>query len=208
MSRYDLAGEGEDAFQPGSDGKVLRNKLGIVDPSQMDLVEARELHRAIDESLDKVDTSTQFSVESLCRMHDEWLGNIYEFAGKFRSVNVSKGGILFAPVANLDRTLIELDTMIHSNTPCEGFDLDKLVRSIALVHAEFILAHPFREGNGRLGRWLADLMALQAGFATLDWGFERNTEGQRMAYFTAMAKAFANEFRPLEALVSSALMPS
>lgn len=47
-------------------------------------------------------------------------------------------------------------------TPCRPGELPDVARAIAQVHAELLLIHPFREGNGRLARWLADLMAFQA----------------------------------------------
>ena len=115
---------------------------------------------------------------------------------------------MFAPVAFLDSTLKELDGVLQSHTPCDILNRPLLVKSISVVHAEFELAHPFREGNGRLGRWLADLMAIQAGFPPLDWGFESNTEAVRKAYFAAMARAYARDYAQLESLISSALKDS
>lgn len=47
-------------------------------------------------------------------------------------------------------------------TPCQFSNIDELAYTISVVHVEFILIHPFREGNGRIGRFLATLMALQA----------------------------------------------
>ena len=55
-------------------------------------------------------------------------------------------------------------------TPCCFPSLDEIAHAIAITHAEFILIHPFREGNGRLGRLLVWLMALQAGLPPLNFG--------------------------------------
>ncbi len=46
---------------------------------------------------------------------------------------------------------------------------EQVIEAIATVHVELILIHPFREGNGRLSRLLADVMAVQAGFQSLDY---------------------------------------
>ena len=48
--------------------------------------------------------------------------------------------------------------------------MDEIAEAIATVHTEYILIHPFREGNGRLGRLIAVLMGLQAGLPVLDFG--------------------------------------
>ena len=57
---------------------------------------------------------------------------------------------------------------LRDYTPCRFEDEDELATSLAVVHAEFILIHPFRVGNGRSGRSLAILMRLQAGLPALD----------------------------------------
>lgn len=50
--------------------------------------------------------------------------------------------------------------------------VDCLLEDLAIIHAEFLLIHPFREGNGRLARWLAELMCLQSGLPLPDFGFD------------------------------------
>ena len=55
--------------------------------------------------------------------------------------------------------------MLNRWTPCRPDELPTIPLGIAQVHADLLLIHPFREGNGRLARWLADLMAAQAGMS-------------------------------------------
>ena len=83
--------------------------------------------------------------------------------------------------------------------------LDQLVQAVARTHAELVLVHPFREGNGRLSRWVADLMALQAGYPPLEWGFDWAPGERSERYFAAFRRGFAMEFSPLETLVREAL---
>ena len=61
-------------------------------------------------------------------------------------------------------------------TPCMGMDEEKLIEALAIVHIEYILVHPFREGNGRLSRLLAVVMALQAGQPLLDFSYIDNNK--------------------------------
>lgn len=58
---------------------------------------------------------------------------------------------------------------LHRYTPCENMDAHALAEAIAICHVELILVHPVREGNGRLSRLLADVMAVQAGRGPLDY---------------------------------------
>lgn len=71
------------------------------------------------------------------------------------------------------------------------------------MHAELVLIHPFREGNGRCARLLATLMALQAGWPVLDFGA---FEGRgRARYFTAIQAAFDESYGPITSLFWSVL---
>lgn len=69
---------------------------------------------------------------------------------------------------------------------------------MAEVHAELILVHPFREGNGRLARLLALLMALQAGLPPLD--FSPMLGRGRRIYIGGIHAAMGRDYRPLAAV--------
>lgn len=66
-------------------------------------------------------------------------------------------------------------------------ELEQLAITLSEVHGEFILIHPYREGNGRLGRWIASLMALQAGYPILGLEAEMNGPGKE-EYFAAVRR--------------------
>lgn len=94
--RYNTTGLVEDRFEPGSRGRVLQNKQGITGKRAMDELEAREQLRALTAFLDLYDREHRFTAADICRMHEAWLGNVYEWAGKYRQVNISKGDFTFA----------------------------------------------------------------------------------------------------------------
>lgn len=73
-----------------------------------------------------------------------------------------------------------------------------MARALAEVHAELILVHPFREGNGRLARLLALLMALQAGLPPLDFS-PLSGHGKR-AYIAGIHAALGRDYAPLAAM--------
>lgn len=75
------------------------------------------------------------------------------------------------------------DKFLALYTPCNGMDEEQLVDALAVIHIEIVLIHPFREGNGRLSRLLASVMALQARRPLLDFSYlDENKEG----YFSAI----------------------
>ena len=78
---------------------------------------------------------------------------------------------------------------------------DQLAAAIAVVHVELILIHPFREGNGRLSRLLASLMALQAGWPQLDY---THWDKHKTDYFAAI-QAGMSDYEPMKGLVKRVL---
>jgi cell filamentation protein len=77
-----------------------------------------------------------------------------------------------------------------------------LIRGLAEVHVEFVLIHPFREGNGRIARLLADVMACQAGIGPLDYS---EWDGQRDLYFAAIRAGPVLNVTPMEDLFRQVL---
>ena len=94
-SRYDAAGSEAEA-EPGSKGRVLRNLLGIRLVREMAVVESQRLYQATQRLIDDTAQDQRFTAADLCRMHHLWLGDVYSWAGHFRSVNIVKGDFMFA----------------------------------------------------------------------------------------------------------------
>ena len=164
ISRYSTPKGPEAEFQPGSHGQVLRNLLGIRRKLEMDKAEYQALLRVQETYLKKIDADTRFTATLICRMHRDWLGRIYSWAGQYRTVELQKGAFRWPPAVRIaeNMTTFERD-LLARQTPCRPGPLPEVARRVAEVHAELLLIHPFREGNGRLARWLAELMSLQAG---------------------------------------------
>jgi cell filamentation protein len=77
---------------------------------------------------------------------------------------------------------------------------------MAEVHAELLLVHPFREGNGRIARWVADIMALQAGHPLPAYCFAgRGSSVEKRRYLDAVKRGYLKDYRPLTAFFSDAL---
>lgn len=187
---------------------MLANKLAIIDPAEMDVAEANALATMEAWSLARLDTDFQFTASFIRDLHRQWLGRIYDFAGEYRTDNVSKGGFMFCAAAYVPEQMKCFESQILAvETPCEGMDAPRLAGSLAAVHAELLMIHPFREGNGRLSRWIACLMALQAGFPFLDWRTETEEPG-RSEYFTDLRKGYAQDLTTLQQRFSTILEKS
>lgn len=202
--RYSTEGNPEGAYQPGSRGRVLANRLGIVRVRDMQVAETRALLELTDALLDEIGMEQRFNASDLCRWHARWLGAIYDWAGLYRQVNMSKDGFPFAAAAQIPRLMADYErSVLATHTPCHGMDDERLLAALARTHAEFIIIHPFREGNGRVARLLNTLMALQAGLPVLDFDGIRGRA--RQAYIAAIHAAVGSDYAPLEEVFAKVL---
>jgi len=201
-NRYRVSGaEGE--FEPGSEGQVLRNLVGINSVADMDELELELLLQLYEEVLVHGLPERTVRVKDLQDWHRLWLGNVYAWAGQERSVNMGKGGFAFAAAAQIPRLLSDFERNFLARwTPCGQLSDTELIEAIAVMHVEFILIHPFREGNGRLSRLLADVMAVQADHAPLDYS---EWERRKPDYIAAIHAGFAGNYEPMCAFVREAM---
>lgn len=196
--KYEATGP-QAEFQPGSRNRVLRNVLGITRVRDMNEAESQALELAQEAALDLFSADHRFTADDVRALHRLWLGPIYPWAGEYRSVNIGKGDFQFAHAPLIPGLMYELERgVLRRFTPCHlGNDPD-LALALAEVHAELILVHPFREGNGRLARLLALLMALQAGQPPLDFS-PLSGRGKR-DYIAGIHAALGRDYAPLAAI--------
>lgn len=203
--RYDASDSLEGRYQPGSENRVLENRLGITDPAEMDDVELELLDRLTGAVIGEVAVDQRLTVVDLREWHRRWLGNVYGWAGKERSVNIGKEGFQFAAAGQIPKLMDRFDKeTLAVYTPCAGMAVESLVEAISVVHVEFVLIHPFREGNGRLARLLATVMALQAGKPALDFS---SLDRERAGYVAAI-QAGLSDYGPMRALFRQVLRDS
>ena len=151
--RYKTDGLVEDQYENGSKGLVLKNLLHIKDKREIEEIETIELYRATDELTEIYDQDHQFTAADIRNMHRNWLGKVYEWAGKYRQVTISKGGFTFALPKFIPQLMDDFEKKeLSLNTPCNFKNRKEQTQALAIVHIELLLIHPFREGNGRLSR--------------------------------------------------------
>lgn len=149
-------------------------------------------------------TDHRFTASDVRFLHRSWLQGIYPWAGEYRGVNVSKGGFTFA-VASFIPAL--MDTFEHGPlakySPCRFSDLLSVAEALAVTHCELILIHPFREGNGRCARLLSQAMAMQAGYAGLDFAPMAQDTGDQ--YILAIQASLDRNYEPMTGLFRETL---
>ena len=139
---------------------ALENKLGLTSSSDLAREEERISKKKALTLFEKgiLDNFPAGKFSTLQVIHKYLFEDIYDFAGKVRTVNIAKGNFRFVPLMYLQVALENIDKM-----PQSGFD------EIIEKYVEMNIAHPFREGNGRSTRiWLDHILKSEIG-KVVDW---------------------------------------
>ena len=139
---------------------TLENKLNITDSTELARMEEKiSKKKAVElfenEYLNQCEVGT---FQMLAAIHKYLFDEIYDFAGKIRTVNIAKGNFRFAPVMYLKTAIENIEKM-----PQTTFD------EIIEKYVEMNVAHPFREGNGRSTRIWLDCILKKELHQVVDW---------------------------------------
>ncbi|MEO5344206.1 MAG: Fic family protein [Gammaproteobacteria bacterium SHHR-1] len=169
---------------------ILPNKLGITDQVELAKTEEKISKQKAKQLFDsgEIDSAEVGSFAGLAFIHARLFGDLYDFAGKMREVNIAKGDFRFAPLMYLEASLRHIDAM-----PQSSFD------EIIEKYVEMNVAHPFREGNGRATRIWLDLMLKKAIKKVVDWN-----QVDKAEYLSAMQRSVVKDIE-LKSLLKQAL---
>ena len=138
----------------------IENKLGLTSSDDLAREEERLSKKKAVELFENgmLDTLPAGKFSTLQAIHKYLFEDIYDFAGKLRTVNLAKGNFRFAPLMYLEEALANIDKMPQST-------FDEIIEK----YVEMNIAHPFREGNGRSTRiWLDHILKTEIG-RVVDW---------------------------------------
>ena len=206
QTKYSTSGLTEAESEPGSGGEVLRNLQGITTRHEMEFAETLELACVIEDAIDSFGPDHRFTAADLCKLHQQWFGTIYSWAGSYRQVMMSKSGFCFAAPAHIPALMNDFETSVLARyTPCQFTKTSDITLPLAVVHVELVLIHPFREGNGRLARLLTTLMALQSGLPILEFSL---LDAERERYFTAVRAGMDRNYGLMQQLFNEVIKMS
>ena len=154
---------------------TLENKLGLTNSTDLAREEERISKKKALELFESgiLDTLPAGSFSTLQKIHEYLFSDIYDFAGKVRSVNIAKGNFRFAPLMYLEASLLNIDNMPQST-------FDEIIEK----YVEMNVAHPFREGNGRSARiWLDHILKTEIN-QVVDW-----SKADKEDYLLAMERS-------------------
>jgi len=185
----------------GINNGILINKLGIKDQKKLDSAETlllADTYSHFFELLNK--NKIQFDLSLLFAIHQYFFEPLYDWAGKIRTVNISKDKMFFAPTEFLDKVLEKFAKFLKTELLKSPTSKNDLARKLAVIHNEFNVIHPFREGNGRTIRLFLDLLAVNFGYNPIDWG-----KKSRVIYFEACARGARGNHEAIIKIIKNGL---
>lgn len=168
----------------------IENKLGLTSSADLAREEERLSKKKAVELFENgvLDTLPAGKFSTLQAIHKYLFEDIYDFAGKLRTVNLAKGNFRFAPLMYLEAALANIDKMPQST-------FDEIIEK----YVEMNIAHPFREGNGRSTRiWLDHILKTEIG-KVVDWN-----KVDKEDYLLAMERSPIKDVK-IKALLKAAL---
>lgn len=178
---------------------ILKNRFGITDQAELDRVEATfGLVRAYE--LVENPVAGKFDLAHLQAIHKRLFGDVYEWAGEIRSVDISKGQTRFANFQQIESYAPEITRPLQREQLLRGLNIDTFSERAGHYLGELNVLHPFREGNGRATREFVGQLARGAGYA-VDWsGIERSEMIQ------ASIEAYEGSSKRLAGLIRASLV--
>ena len=155
----------EDPYADPATG-VLRNKLGLTTPGELEVAEREITHAALI-FLKEAPVQPAYDLGHLCAIHRRIFGDIYDWAGQLRIVAIAKGSWFCLP-QYIESSAAEIFRALHGESLLCGLPRDAFTERLTYYLGEVNAVHPFREGNGRAQRAFFEQLASDAGFV-LDW---------------------------------------
>lgn len=176
-------------------GDVLANKLGISDAKELEEAEYTITDEKLGEAIVSEHVKT-FDFDYLLHLHKLLFEDIYDFAGKVRTVNISKPNspVPFCYVDFIPSEATRIFGELARDNYLIGLDQPEFSEKLAYYASELNALHPFREGNGRTNRLFLLLLCRNAGYF-IDFSL-----ASRRAILHADTEAFSGNLQPIKDL--------
>lgn len=162
---------------------ILANKFGIDDQDVLDDVEF-ELTSAQIAAFEEDPVPGNFDLSHLQAIHKQIFGDLYDWGGELRTVDMIKDQTRFAHAAHIESAANELFAELRKSSWLKGLPEGEFIDQFTHYYSEINILHPFREGNGRTQRAFMSLLAMYCGYQ-IDWSGlnqDQNIEASIAAY--------------------------
>lgn len=192
--RYDTTGNPEDEYYPGT--SVLINLEDIRDSEEL-LERETELQLvAYEEIFSPFEEEAIPDLPFFYYLHHLMFGPLFVWAGRPRTVGISKGGTPFCPPQNIDGMMNSIFAELERESWLSSLALDSFIGRAAYYVCEINAVHPFREGNGRAIRFYIDVLSARTRGDIFDW-----TQSTADEYLQACVAGFQQDYNLMVAVL-------
>lgn len=177
------------------------NLLGLTDKSLINEYEVKGIAKA-ELYVFGLDTEIDISTTLVLSIHKKAFEELYDWAGKWRNVNVTVGQLIPPEPAQIIHLMYQFIDNLNFKMSVSKTQ-DEIVETLIYAHYEFVKIHPFNNGNGRTGRLLMNLITMKFGYKPLEL-YKREGESRKM-YIKAMQEADKGNFDLLDSLIRQEL---
>jgi cell filamentation protein len=196
----------KDLYYKGTDIPI--NLLGIKDQDRLHEIEHKLLSESYLHFYDSLDTSTLFNELYFKELHNYTFRSLYNFAGIYRSHNISKGEYTFCTARHLDTSSAKIFNTLSKKNYLKNFcgDINEFAGELAWIACELNALHPFYEGNGRIIRLFIDMICFDNGFKNIDYTdvFAVKTDDENL-YITASRECMTGDSNLMKNIILKGL---
>ena len=201
--RYDVSGNVEAQFVDAGE-TVLVNLAGITDLTELQIREEEGLAATYGRLLRTVRVDTPMTGALIRDIHASIFGELFAWAGRWRTVQISKPGAIWPPPHYLNEAMQSFESDVLMKYPAKSLTTeDAFCAGLAEIQGEFLAIHPFREGNARTIKLLTDLLAAQTGRPLL--AYDTSESGCHEYIEAARTALIGQGYAPLETIIRQAL---
>jgi cell filamentation protein len=189
-NRYDVSGNVEAQYVDDAQ-MVLVNRLEICDLESLQLKEEAGLAKAYETLIGEMRIDTPLTCDLLKHIHQRIFGELFDWAGRWRTLQISKPNVVWPAAQFLDQSMQDFERKVLAKYSAKKLvSDDDFCLAVGEIQGEFLAIHPFREGNARTVKLFTDMLAAQTGrpFLVYDQtaaGADRYIEAARAALFNA-----------------------
>lgn len=200
-SRYTVGGSENEYMD--SEQKVLKNKKSITDLQTLYVEEEKALAKAYEFLLGEVRSDTPITSELILYVHRTIFEGLYDWAGRWRTVTISKPGVTWPPPDYLNAAMQTFGSEVLSRYPASSLKIDDdFCKALGHIQGEFLAIHPFREGNARTIKLVTDLLGAQTDRPLLIYD---DSDAGKSRYIDAAKAALVQDFNPMILVIKEAL---
>jgi len=187
------------------------NKLNIHDLNLLEEEERKLLLKGYKYFHDNLSTATIFDEKYYKELHRKTFNKLYKFAGKYRTINISKGYSIFCQVRFLEQTSNEVFKKFASENYLKDYSekpKEEFAKKLAYYMCELIALHPFLEINGRITRLFFDMIVTYNGYDYIDYQDALKVEDGENKFIKASIDCMVSNDKKMHQIIFNGLKKS